>query len=74
MKSKILFVIVDRANYGRLFPLIRSSYLDERFHVSTCFLGTSVLDEFGNISSFCERDGIKVDYRLYIEFPGRSHI
>jgi len=40
-----LTIIVDRANYGRLFPLIESLDIDPRFNNKTCFTGTILLDK-----------------------------
>ena len=46
MKS-ILFFIVDRANYGRLYPLIDKALSIEGLVVKTCFTGTTVKEENG---------------------------
>ncbi len=73
MKYKLLFIIVDRANYGRLAPLILKGYQDKRFDIKTCFTGTTLLKEFGCLVNQVWEDGIKADYKVETENSYRSH-
>ncbi|MBO8217684.1 UDP-N-acetylglucosamine 2-epimerase [Prochlorococcus marinus] len=73
MKYKLLINLVDRANYGRLFPLILEGYQDERFEIYTCFSGTTLLEEYGIIVDKVSIDGIKVDYKVNTEVKSRNH-
>ena len=47
MLINIRIFIVDRANYGRLLPLIKLLSSDERFEVETVFTGSTLLTEVG---------------------------
>ena len=40
---RTLTIIVDRANYGRLFPLIEALKSDSRFSNKVCLTGTTML-------------------------------
>jgi UDP-hydrolysing UDP-N-acetyl-D-glucosamine 2-epimerase len=73
MKYKTLFVTVDRANYGRMFPVIKHFSEDDRFYVFNCFTGTTVLEKFGAIANYVHEDGVNVDYKLWSEFTGSTN-
>jgi len=73
MKHKLLFIIVDRANYGRLMPLILAGYKDNRFIIQTCFTGTTLSDKFGKLINDVSQDGIEVNFQVNIEESFRSH-
>ena len=73
MKFKLLINIVDRANYGRLLPLIRKTMQDERFICETCFTGTTLIKEFGSLVEEIHEDGIHPNYKIFTEFSHRTH-
>lgn len=73
MKFKLLINIVDRANYGRLLPLIRETMQDERFICETCFTGTTLIKEFGSLVEEIHKDGIYPNYKIFTEFSHRTH-
>lgn len=73
MKFNILICIVDRANYGRLLPLLTYLKHDDRFKLSTCFLGNTTLHEYGSICETAHLDGIVPTYRLFSSLKGSSH-
>lgn len=73
MTFKALFFIVDRANYGRLFPVIKNFQDDSRFTVETCFLGNSLLSAYGDLVVQAEKDGIPVSHKIYSSIVGSTH-
>ena len=73
MTYKILFFIVDRANYGRLFPVISRFQTDSRFNVETCFLANAVLPDYGDLISQATKYGIEVTHKLYTTIRGSTH-
>ena len=73
MKFSILIFVVDRANYGRLFPLINFLDDDNRFDIKTCFTGTTILAEYGKITDEVSEDRVNVDFQIPGEVDGRNH-
>ena len=73
MKFKLLINVVDRANYGRLLPLIKKTIKDKRFECFTCFSGTTLIEEFGYLANEVIHDGIIPDYKINTEYSHRSH-
>ena len=72
MIRKLLFIIVDRANYGRLSPLILAGYRDKRFDIKTCFTGTTLSSKFGLLINEVAKDGIEINYKVEIEDSFRN--
>lgn len=70
--KKVLFIIVDRANYGRIFSLIDQARF-YNFDVKTCFTGTTLEPLYGNLAKRLEDSGFRVDFKVNAEIPGRSH-
>lgn len=70
MKRKIAIVLVDRANYGRLKPVIKeiSSYSD--LELQLICAGTMLLDRFGDAVRQVEKDGFRIASRIYMELEG----
>lgn len=65
---RTLTIIVDRANYGRLFPLIESLNTDSRFNNKVCFTGTILLPRNRELfNSLLSEDQIKPDYCIPVE-------
>ena len=56
------------------FPLILEGYRDQRFEICTCFSGTTLLEEYGNIVNKVYLDGIKVDFKVNTEVQSRNHL
>ncbi|MCU1241129.1 MAG: UDP-N-acetylglucosamine 2-epimerase protein [Candidatus Acidoferrum typicum] len=72
MKRKICVVLVDRANYGRLKPVLAA--LSKRSEVALQLIaaGTMVLERFGNPVQNVKNDGFTVDGEIYIELEGST--
>jgi UDP-hydrolysing UDP-N-acetyl-D-glucosamine 2-epimerase len=73
MTYRILFFVVDRANYGRLFPVIKRFQDDKRFITESCFLANAVLSECGDIVSQAAKDGVDVTHKLFTSVKGSTH-
>ncbi len=67
---KICVVLVDRANYGRMFPVMRAIVEDNEFTLQTVCGGTMLLGRFGNAAKVVEEDGFSIDRRVFMEVEG----
>jgi UDP-hydrolysing UDP-N-acetyl-D-glucosamine 2-epimerase len=67
---KITTVLVDRANYGRLKPVLEIMHSDTDIDLSLVCTGTMLLDRFGKAVDFVKKDGFNVTEEIYIELEG----
>ena len=71
MKSiKIVVVLVDRANYGRLKPVLEIMRDDKNIELSLVCTGTMLLDRFGKAVEIVKNDGFNVAEEIFIELEG----
>jgi UDP-hydrolysing UDP-N-acetyl-D-glucosamine 2-epimerase len=71
---KILTLMVDRANYGRLKPLMQALQLDARFEQKVLCTGSMPLRRFGYVSNDVRNDGFNTLPDLYMEVEGGEHV
>ena len=71
-QKKICIFIVDRANYGRLKPVMLSIKKDKRFEMQLVCTGTTLLEKYGNVSVNIEQDGFEITSKIYMEFAGSN--
>lgn len=69
---KICAIIVDRANYGRMWPVLKELKKSEKVNLSIICSGTMVLERFGNAINNVRNDGFTVDDSSYIEIEGST--
>jgi UDP-hydrolysing UDP-N-acetyl-D-glucosamine 2-epimerase len=69
---KILAVLVDRANYGRMKPVLTSLHNDPDIDLEVLCTGTMLLPRFGNVVKIVEDDGFKVTSKVYMEIEGSN--
>jgi len=69
-KRKIAVVLVDRANYGRLKPVMEALKAHPALELQTVCTGTMVLERFGSPVRIVEADGFTVSSEVYIELEG----
>ena len=69
-KRRICVVLVDRANYGRMKPVMSAILAHPELTLQTLCTGTMVLERFGEAAKIVEADGFSVDSRIYIELEG----
>ncbi|MEO0443877.1 MAG: UDP-N-acetylglucosamine 2-epimerase [Pseudomonadota bacterium] len=63
-------VLVDRANYGRMFSVMKAIQQDEDLELLTMCSGSMLLERFGHAEKVVEQDGFTVDSKVYIEIEG----
>ena len=67
---KITTVLVDRANYGRLKPVLEVMRDDSGIELNLVCTGTMLLDRFGKAVDLVKKDGFNVTEEIYIELEG----
>lgn len=72
--QKVCVVLVDRANYGRMRPVMQALKDDPAIELQVVCAGTMLLERFGNSINEVERDGFEVDARVYLELEGSTPI
>lgn len=68
--EKICVLLVDRANYGRMFPVMKALDNDPDLELQVICAGTMLLERFGEAEKMVEKDGFKVDHRVFLEVEG----
>lgn len=69
-KRRVTVVLVDRANYGRLKPVMHAIQDHPGLEITVIAAGTMVLERFSTPVKVLERDGFPVDARVYMEVEG----
>lgn len=71
---KVCVILVDRANYGRLKPVMEAIRDEPRLELQVLCAGTMVLERFDQPVQVVRRDGFRVDGELYIELEGSTPV
>jgi UDP-hydrolysing UDP-N-acetyl-D-glucosamine 2-epimerase len=71
-RRKVCVVLVDRANYGRLKPVMQAIAERPELELQVIAAGTMVLERFGFPIDVLKRDGFCVDGEIYIELEGST--
>lgn len=71
-RRKVCVVLVDRANYGRLKPVIRAIAAQPALELQLLAAGTMVLERFDLPVQVVKQDGFRVDGEIYIELEGST--
>ncbi len=71
-KRHICAVMVDRANYGRMKPVLLEILERDELMLSTVCAGTMVLSRFDEAYKVVEGDGIPVTEKVYMELEGST--
>lgn len=69
---KICAVLVDRANYGRLKPVLQAIDGHEQLELQLLAAGTMVLERFDQPVRGVRDDGFRVDGEVFIELEGST--
>ena len=72
-KIKVITLIVDRANYGRLLPVMNEIENCEHIEQKVLCTGTTVLRRFGMVSDLIRAQKFDVLEDLFIEMEGSTH-
>lgn len=71
-KRKIAVVMVDRANYGRLQPVLAAIEAHPQLELCVIAGGTMVLERFGRAVDVVQSDGHPISQEVFMELEG-SH-
>src|SRR5262245_61405289 len=71
-KRKVCVILVDRANYGRLKPVMRAIAARPELELQVLATGTMVLERFQQPVQVVKDDGFRVDGEVYIELEGST--
>jgi UDP-hydrolysing UDP-N-acetyl-D-glucosamine 2-epimerase len=71
---KVCVVLVDRANYGRLKPVMEAIGNHPRLQLQVLAAGTMVLERFHHPVQVIRQDGFEVDGEIYIELEGSTPV
>ena len=63
-RIKITVVLVDRANYGRLKPILKIMHNDSDIELKLICTGTMLLDRFGKAVNLVKNDGFNVSEEI----------
>jgi len=69
---KVCVVLVDRANYGRLQPVMRAVAAHPALELQVVAAGTMVLERFDQPVNIVRSDGFNVDSEIYLELEGST--
>ncbi|MBF0244777.1 MAG: UDP-N-acetylglucosamine 2-epimerase (hydrolyzing) [Planctomycetes bacterium] len=69
---KICVVLVDRANYGRLKPVMQAIANHPGLALQVIASGTMVLERFDHPVKVVQKDGFQIDGEIYIELEGST--
>jgi UDP-hydrolysing UDP-N-acetyl-D-glucosamine 2-epimerase len=73
-RRKICVVLVDRANYGRLKPVMQAIAAHPELELQVLAAGTMVLERFRQPVQVVREDGFQVDGEIYIELEGSTPV
>jgi UDP-hydrolysing UDP-N-acetyl-D-glucosamine 2-epimerase len=71
-RRKVCVVLVDRANYGRLKPVMSAIAAHPKLELQVLAAGTMVLERFDQPVRVVRADGFPVDGEIYIELEGST--
>lgn len=71
-RRKVCVVLVDRANYGRLKPVMKAIVDHPRLELQVLAAGTMVLERFDHPVQVVRNDGFPVDGEVYLELEGST--
>lgn len=71
-QRKVLVLLVDRANYGRLKPVMHAIQRHPALTLQVLAAGTMVLERFAQPVQEVRKDGFPVDGEVYIELEGST--
>ena len=71
-RRKVCVVLVDRANYGRLKPVMQAIAARPELELQSIAAGTMVLERFGRPADVVKRDGLPVNGEIYTELEGST--
>lgn len=71
-RRKVCVILVDRANYGRLKPVMHAIAARPELQLQVLAAGTMLLERFQQPVQVVRNDGFDVDGEIYIELEGST--
>jgi UDP-hydrolysing UDP-N-acetyl-D-glucosamine 2-epimerase len=71
-RRKVCVILVDRANYGRLKPVMHAIANQPELELQVIAAGTMVLERFDQPVRVVREDGFHVDGEIYLELEGST--
>ncbi len=71
-RRRICVVLVDRANYGRLKPVMQAIKEQPSLELLVCAAGTMVLERFDQPVKLVRADGFEVQSEIFMELEGST--
>lgn len=71
-KRNIAVILVDRANYGRMKPVMSALKKQPSLEMQVVCAGTMVLERFGLPMKIVQEDGFDIASQIYIELEGST--
>jgi len=71
-RRKVCVVLVDRANYGRLKPVMQAIQERPELELQVLAAGTMVLERFDLPVNVVRNDGFTIDGQIYVELEGST--
>ena len=72
MLRRICFVIGSRANYSSIKSVMSAVKIDKKLTFQLILSTSSVLQRYGNVSNVIEKDGFKVDEKVFNLIEGET--
>lgn len=72
--KKIAALIVDRANYGRMKPVLIELRKNPDIKLDIICSGSMLLDRFGKVEREVIKDGFEISSRVFVELEGSNPI
>ena len=69
-RRKVCVVLVDRANYGRLKPVMSAIQAREGLELQVIAAGTMVLERFDQPVRVVRDDGFPISSQIHVELEG----
>lgn len=74
MKKKLLFVTGSRGEWGYIRPILRLCQARDDFEFSLCVTNMHLLPDYGSSYQEIERDGFKIDHKIFMSLDGYNHL
>ena len=71
-KRKICVVVASRANYGRIKSVLKAIDEHPQLQLQLIVSASALLERFGKVVNIIERDGFKVEAKVYIVIEGET--
>ena len=71
-RTRVCVILVDRANYGRMKPVMQAILEHDALDLQVVCGGTMVLERFGSTVDVVRADGFEITSEVYMELEGST--